>query len=307
MTTAQELPAGTIVFERGWLSANNILLVGAESTALVDSGYWTHAKQTVELVSQALGDRSLDVLLNTHLHSDHCGGNAALQKYYPRAKTFIPPGLAQYVAHWDPYLLTYAPTGQQCPEFRFNQTLQPGHEITLGDFSWQIHAAPGHDPHSVILFEPQSRALLSADALWKDGFGIVFPELEGSHAFEEVAATLDLIESLMPKVVVPGHGSVFSHVSESLSLARGRLDSFVRDPQKHARHAGKVLLKFKLLEVQRIPFTEFLDWAATTPYFDIVRSCYFPDSEARAWIEQLSNDLVRSGAAMRDAEFILNN
>ena len=105
-------------FERGWLSANNILLQGEPRTALVDSGYCTHAEQTLALVKRALGDRPLDLLLNTHLHSDHCGGNAALQVAYPAVETRIPPGQAEDVRHWDPVALTYAPTGQQCPQFQ---------------------------------------------------------------------------------------------------------------------------------------------------------------------------------------------
>ncbi len=62
-----QLPAGMHVFERGWLSANNILFIGREETALVDSGYVTHAPQTLALVRHVLGTRTLDRLLNTHL------------------------------------------------------------------------------------------------------------------------------------------------------------------------------------------------------------------------------------------------
>src|SRR5207237_217473 len=79
MNTAIQLPPTLRVFERGWLSSNNVLFLGREETALVDSGYATHAEQTVALVTHALGGRTLDRLVNTHLHSDHCGGNAALQ------------------------------------------------------------------------------------------------------------------------------------------------------------------------------------------------------------------------------------
>src|SRR5690606_25945662 len=70
------LPPSIQVFERGWLSSNNILFTGADGTALVDSGYVTHAPQTLALVRQVLAGRPLERLLNTHLHSDHCGGNA---------------------------------------------------------------------------------------------------------------------------------------------------------------------------------------------------------------------------------------
>ena len=72
------LPASMRVFERGWLSSNNILFIDDRQTALVDSGYTAHAAQTLALVQHALGGvRTLDLIANTHLHSDHCGGNAA--------------------------------------------------------------------------------------------------------------------------------------------------------------------------------------------------------------------------------------
>jgi glyoxylase-like metal-dependent hydrolase (beta-lactamase superfamily II) len=304
--TTPKLPDGITVFERGWLSSNNILFQGSEKTALVDSGYCTHAEQTLALIRDSLAGRPLDLLLNTHLHSDHCGGNAALQTAYPNVHTLIPPGLAEHVRNWDPVALTYAPTGQQCPQFRMDGLLEPSMEIVLGDRTWQLHAAPGHDPHSVILFEPQSRVLMSADALWENGFGVIFQELEGEHAFDEVAQTLDLIESLRPLIVIPGHGKVFNEVAQSLVAARRRLDGFVRDPTKHALHAAKVLLKFKLLELQRLDLAEFARWASATPYFGLVHRRWFSDRDLVTWIEQLAGDLVRSGAALRDGEHILN-
>jgi glyoxylase-like metal-dependent hydrolase (beta-lactamase superfamily II) len=306
MTDTTSLPAGITVFERGWLSSNNILLEGAGRAALVDSGYATHSDQTVALVRQALGGRPLDLLLNTHLHSDHCGGNAALQAAYPQLETRIPPGQAEYVGNWDPVALTYEPTGQQCPRFAIEGVLAPGSEIVLGGRGWQVHAAPGHDPHSIVLFEPVSRVLISADALWENGFGIVFPELEGENAFDEVANTLDRIESLGPAAVIPGHGKVFTGVDQALGNARRRLDGFVRDPRKHAVHAAKVLLKFKLLELQRLRLSEFARWAAATPYFVLVHGRWFCDVDLVTWIAQLAQDLVRSGAAVRDGDSILN-
>jgi glyoxylase-like metal-dependent hydrolase (beta-lactamase superfamily II) len=300
------LPARLVVFERGWLSSNNILFRGDASCVLVDSGYSSHSAQTVALVEHALGGRPLDALLNTHLHSDHCGGNAALQARYPDLQTFIPPGLARHVAQWDVAALTYEPTGQFCPPFRFDSLLQSGDEVLLGGAAWQVHSAPGHDPHSVILFEPRERMLISADALWENGFGVIFQELEGDEAFDEVGKTLDLIEQLRPNTVIPGHGKVFSTVNAALAAARKRLGSFQRDPVKHARHAAKVLLKFKLLELQRVPQAEFFAWAVATPYLHMVQQRFFADADLRDWVGELSDDLIRSGAARREGGFILN-
>ncbi len=304
--TVPQLPSGVQVFERGWLSSNNILFKGSQSCVLVDSGYGTHAEQTVALVESGLQGRKLDVLLNTHLHSDHCGGNASLQRRYPALQTLIPPGQANFVAAWDPVALTYEPTGQLCPRFGYTGLLQPGREVELADIAWEIHAAPGHDPHSVILFEPRSRTLVSADALWEKGFGVVFPELEGEGAFGEVSRTLELIERLAPRIVIPGHGSVFAYRQEVLELARQRLAAFIDQPERHARHAAKVLLKFKLLEKQRLFWSDFQGWALHTSYFQQVRKRFFPEVAFEDWLSQLTTELVQSGVARMDGHLILN-
>jgi glyoxylase-like metal-dependent hydrolase (beta-lactamase superfamily II) len=306
MADRPTLPDGVAVFERGWLSSNNILFEGPAGTALIDSGHGAHAAQTLALVQSSLHGRPLDVLVNTHLHSDHCGGNAALQAAYPALTTLIPPGHAAQVQLWDATALTYEPTGQTCPPFQMSAALQPGTEIRLGDAMWQIHAAPGHDPHSVIFFEPESRVLVSADALWERGFGVVFPELEGVDAFAEVGATIDLIDALDPAWVIPGHGPVFSGVSAAIANARARLDSFVTNPDKHIQYAVKVLLKFKLLEVQRLEHDALLAWALATPYFGLIHATHFPQFDFPEWIAQLIADLVRAGAATRDGVMIHN-
>ncbi|MEJ8836480.1 MBL fold metallo-hydrolase [Ramlibacter sp. AN1133] len=300
------LPPGIVVLERGWLSANNIVLRGADRAALVDSGYCTHSEQTLQLVARAVGALPLTDLANTHLHSDHCGGNAALQARHPGLRTWIPPGQADAVRAWDVVALSYQPTGQQCPRFAFDAVLRPGRDVELGDLRWQVHCAPGHDPHSVILFEPGSRTLMSADALWQNGFGVVFQELEGEDAFDEVAATLDLIEGLAPRVVIPGHGAVFTDVADALGRARSRLEAYVKDPRRHAAHAAKVLLKYKLLELQRVSVREFTSWALDAPYFVLVHDRWFADRPLQEWLATLMAELVRAGAATCDTDFIAN-
>jgi glyoxylase-like metal-dependent hydrolase (beta-lactamase superfamily II) len=287
------LPEGVAVLERGWLSSNNVVLRGATDAALVDTGYATHAPQTLALVGKALGGLPLSLIVNTHLHSDHCGGNAVLQAAYPDAETAIPPGQAAEVRRWDTEALTYAATGQVCARFTFEQLLRPGEVVKLGASEWEIHAAPGHDPHSVILFEPRTRCLLSADALWENGFGIVFPELEGADAFDQVSRTFELIERLSPRVVVPGHGAVFGDAAGALSRARSRLEAYVASPVRHAAHASKVLLKFKLLDVQRIEFADYLAWVERTRYFLMMHARWFADVPREAWIRGLIADLVR--------------
>lgn len=283
------------VFERGWLSSNNILFIGSRETALVDSGYATHAGQTGALVSHALQGRRLDWLVNTHLHSDHCGGNATLQRAYS-CRTSIPVAEAEKVRAWNAETLTYKATGQQCERFTFDDTVSPGDVLTLGDMSWQALAAPGHDPHSLIYYCPEERILISADALWENGFGVVFPELEGESGFIEVRDTLKLIESLDVKLVIPGHGAPFADVDKALETAYSRVDYFMADPVRNAQNAVKVLLKFLLLEKQSIPLAQLESMLAGISLFHESNRRYLRKTDAEL-AEWTVTQLVRAGAA----------
>lgn len=306
MSGPLNLPDGVTVLERGWLSANNILLCDADSATLIDSGYVSHQDQTLALTAQALNGRTLDHLVNTHLHSDHCGGNQALQGRYPDLKTWIPPGLAPAVQAWDDNALSYKATGQNCPPFQFNAVLEPGSSHHWGAMAWQVHAAPGHDPHSVILFAPEHRLLISADALWQNGFGVVFPELVGVAAFDEVASTLDLIERLHPAVVIPGHGAVFSDVDEALLRARQKLDAFAKAPDKHARYGAKVLLKFKMLEWRQVARQDFEPWALSMPYLRELHARFGQGLAHSVWLDMMLAELVKSGVLEDDGHTLLD-
>jgi glyoxylase-like metal-dependent hydrolase (beta-lactamase superfamily II) len=163
------LPPGIEVFERGWLSANNIFHFGEDNVSLVDSGYCTHQSMTVDLVRNALDKHGLSTLnqvVNTHLHSDHCGGNAELAKTYD-CEIYIPAAEALAVESWDIDLLSYQNLGQECPRFMYDGLLMPGQEIRLGRYLWRALSAPGH-AHSVILHQERYGILISADALWED-------------------------------------------------------------------------------------------------------------------------------------------
>ena len=305
MTQRLQIP-GLQVFERGWLSANNILFTDSESATLIDSGYVTHQAQTLALVQNALNGQMLDRLVNTHLHSDHCGGNHLLQTHYTQLETLIPPGEAKAVSIWDVEALSYEATGQLCPRFKFEGLLQAGQILRMASLNWEVHAAPGHDPHSVILFEPIHQILISADALWANGFGVVFPELEGVDAFHEVAQTLDLIESLKPRWVIPGHGAVFDNVDAALEIARKKLDGFVQSPLKHGRYGAKVLLKYKLLELTQVQNTDFVAWASGVPYLKQLHQTYGEQQPLQEWLQDMFLDLERSKALAFQDDMILN-
>lgn len=296
--------AGLSVFERGWLSSNNVLVHAAPGEAgatLIDSGHVNHAPQTVSLVRRALGGAPLERIVNTHLHSDHCGGNATLARAFG-ARITIPPGLAEAVRQWHADALSYDATGQLCERFEAHDTLHPGDVLEAGARRFEVLAAPGHDPDSVMLFDAEHGLLVSADALWEHGFGVVFPEMDGEPGFDDVGAVLDAIAALPVKLVVPGHGAPFTDVEAALGRARSRLASFRAEPARHAKHGVKVLIKYHLMEVREQGEEELMRWAVATPLFAGVwdRHGRAVAGSAAAWCAQLVDELVASGALRRE-------
>jgi glyoxylase-like metal-dependent hydrolase (beta-lactamase superfamily II) len=263
----QALPRGLLVLERGWLSSNQVVFTEGETTSVVDTGYFTHIDQTLRLIDDALDGRPLDRIVNTHLHSDHAGGNAALQRRYRQVHTTIPPGLQAAVTAWDEHALSYRPTGQTCKRFGFDDTLTVGGQIRLGLHDWTVLPADGHDADMVMLWCEREGVLISADALWQNGFGVIFPALntpppDDAACFEAQRHTLARIEALQPRWVIPGHGAPFGGkaggqaVRAALQAAHSRIDWLMEDPRRHAQVALKGLVAFTLLDRQRMAMTE---------------------------------------------------
>ncbi len=298
------LPESIRVFERGWLSSNNVLLVDETCAALVDTGYATHAPQTLALVQQALGARPLDLIVNTHLHSDHCGGNALLQATWP-CRTAIPESEADAVRNWDETRLTFRATGQNCDRFAFTETIAPGARLTLGALQWDVLGAPGHDPHSLMLYCAEERLLISADALWENGFGVIFPELEGESGFAEEQAVLEMIAQLDVRTVIPGHGAPFTDVQPALERAFSRVAWLRVDPARNAKNALKGLIVFKLLEVRAMTFDTLLTMLDEAAAMRAAASMLAPRHEWPALLNDLIEGLAKGNALKVDGTRIL--
>jgi glyoxylase-like metal-dependent hydrolase (beta-lactamase superfamily II) len=293
------------VLERGWVSSNNVLLFNDDDSAtLIDSGYVTHSEQTLALVRHALEGRRLARIINTHLHSDHCGGNALLGRELDAAIT-IPPGHAEAVKRWDDAVLGYSACGQACDRFSFDSMLWPGERQIIGGFEWQAIASPGHDPHSIILWNAQNGTLISADALWEHGFGAIFPEVEGESGFAEQRAILELISQMKPRLVIPGHGAPFTDVERSLERAFARLDALESNSERNARSVIKTLLKFHLMIVRNVGAAELIQRCTQWHYARIINERYFrlPFDE---FISRNVAELAASGALLLQNGSVVN-
>jgi glyoxylase-like metal-dependent hydrolase (beta-lactamase superfamily II) len=293
-----------LVLERGWLSANNIVFLEGEQATLVDSGYVTHAEQTVELVNHAVDGRRLARLINTHSHSDHIGGNAALQARFGCAIS-VPAGLHATIAEWDENALLLSPLGQQAARFQHDNLIRAGDEVEMGGLNWQALAVPGHDMEALAYYNPERRILISGDALWENGFGVIFPELLGeADGLSVTRETLEMLARLPIDIVIPGHGSPFTGADAAFERAFRRVDSFAADIDKLVWHAIKVIVSFAMLERRRLPAGDFPAFLLSLPFCVDLNTRYLnmADDVLAARIER---ELLLVNALRREDGFLV--
>lgn len=299
MSAALRFPASLQVFERGWLSANNILLFDGDDATLIDTGYLTHADQTVALVRAALDGRRLGHLINTHSHSDHIGGNAAVQRAFGCTIT-VPAGMADAIACWDEDALLLSTARQVGERFSADALLQPDARFVAGELEWQALAVPGHDMDALAYYNAERRILISGDALWRDGFGILFADVLGTgDGLGEARRTLEAIGRLAVDAVIPGHGAPFSDFDDALERAFARLRAFEDDGARMARNAIRGCMSFALMATRRMALDALPQHLAETPLYREANARFLgmsPDALA-AW---LVGELERAGVALRE-------
>ena len=298
------LPDSVRVLERGWLSANNILFLEGETATLIDSGYVTHAAQTVDLVGHALDGRRLARLFNTHSHSDHIGGNAALKAAFG-CEIIVPAGLHATVAEWDEEALLLSPLGQQGARFQHDALIHAGDEMEMGGLNWQALAVPGHDMEALAFYNAEKRLLISGDALWENGFGVIFPELLGeADGIASTRATLEALARLPIDLIIPGHGSPFATVDLAFERAFRRLDGFEANIEKLAWHAIKVIVSFAMIEKRRMPADGFAAFVLGLPFAIDVNARYLGLAEDQL-AGRVERELLAANALRREGDWLV--
>ncbi len=303
---AHFFPPQLHVFVRDWLSANNIVLKSRDGHVLIDSGYGRHVPLTLALLAtpRGLGNEPLAWLVNTHCHSDHVGGNAAIANQYG-CPIAIPQGEAAAVECWDTRALLLDYADQSVDRFAFSSVLVPGSSHVWGDLEWQALAAPGHDMGALVFYNPEHGILISGDALWHRGFGLVMPPEVDPAALPATRKTLEMLATLDVRVVIPGHGEPFAGVGAALDRAFKRLAAFEADPLRAARHALKALLSFTLLDRRRLPLADMADYVDRVGVYRDFNALFFKLPPQR-FADTLIDELLRAGVVQRHDGWLLS-
>ena len=187
----------------------NCYIIGCEATrkaAVIDPG--GHAGNILKLLAKQ--KLQLEMIINTHGHFDHIGGNSELLKATG----------AELIIHQDDSPLLER-AGEHAAAFGLrvepspapNRLLKGGETLQLGELSFQVIHTPGHSPGGICLYIDD--ILLVGDTLFAGSIGRT--DLPGGHHQLLIS---NIKEKLLPlpenTKVYPGHGPMTTIGAEKL-------------------------------------------------------------------------------------------
>ena len=285
------LPAWATWQRRPFPDANLLLLHGRQA-ALVDSGFVGHAHETAEWVRAQTG--RLALVVNTHWHSDHVGGNALLQTAGAGIAAATPD--AHALARRDPGCCQAEYLDQPVAPYTVDEPLHDGQVVRLGDADWQVVHTPGHTPGHLSLWQPEERLLVVGDALSDYDVGWVNLALDGPDATATAIASLHRLVDLNPHVLLPAHGPIPADPGAALAAAIRRAQRLVDDPGGAVWYGARRILAFALMIRDGIPAADVEPYLNARAWLtDAARLLARPQEALAA---ELVDTMLRSGAAV---------
>ena len=229
----------------------NLLFLPGRNPVLVDSGFVGHAGQTADWVHARTG--RLALVVNTHWHSDHVGGNGLLQAKGAGIAAAVPD--ADAVARRDPGCCQAEYLDQPVAPYTVDQPLRNGQVMQLGEAEWQVIATPGHTQGHLCLWQPGERLLVVGDALSDYDVGWVCAALDGPAAAATALSSLQRLAALSPRVLLPAHGPVPADTASALTAALRRAQRLVDDPDRAVWYGARRIFAYALMIRGGIPTT----------------------------------------------------
>ncbi len=179
---------------------SNIYLLG--DTA-IDSGTgfnFTRLRDVFRILKRDMKD--VKQVVNTHGHFDHVGGNG----YFLEAQVAIHEDDATILESGNAELSAADFFDGKLNPRKVDRKLRDGDRVKAGPFELEVIHTPGHTRGSICLFERKKDLLFSGDLVFSTGLGRAdFANSDPAR----MAASLERINSLPVKQVLPGHGEPF--------------------------------------------------------------------------------------------------
>lgn len=192
-------------------SDSNCYVIRDRKIALIDTGSGL-STDIVEEVSTRVDIKKIDMIINTHGHADHCGGNGHFNRFNVKCLAH-----EKDIAEMESgrFYGTSSMFGRDIP-VRVDEVLHGGDKIDVGGTVLEVIHTPGHTPGSICLYERDARFLISGDTLFSGGnFGRT--DIGGNE--QQMVSSLETISNLDFDLLLPGHMNVVTNGQKFAKMA----------------------------------------------------------------------------------------
>jgi glyoxylase-like metal-dependent hydrolase (beta-lactamase superfamily II) len=193
------------VFPLGPINTNALLVwpENAQSCWIVDPG--GDPSEIIERIEELKLKPEMIVL--THGHWDHFGGNASLKKKYPAIKIAIHQADAEVLPDARKNM-SQAFVGYDIVSPPADVLLKDGDKLKLDGISFQIIHTPGHTPGGICIYsaDADEKVVFAGDLIFAGG-GVGRTDLPHGSTAQLYSSIARLFKTVDEKAVVyPGHG-----------------------------------------------------------------------------------------------------
>jgi hydroxyacylglutathione hydrolase len=288
--------------QRGWLNGNHFVFDG-DTKALIDTGYKTDLQTTIRLIEQTgFNVADTEIIISTHSHCDHIGGNHAIQKQ-TGCRIMMHPIEKFFMDHRNGWFTWWRYYDQEADFYRVTDTLEDGACFKLDDLALEVIHTPGHASGGIALYAPKEQFLISGDALWDGDIGALTPRIEGNNCLFLALQSLDRLASLKVRRVFPGHGPPFTDFRSALARTRARLEMFVRDPSLMGLDQIKKIMVYILMMKKGFPEDEFFHYLMQTPWYRETVDLFFEAGYRRIYDKIMAGFLEKETVVIDDGQY----
>jgi len=184
--------------EKGMMDCNTYVIKDKLSV-LIDPGLNQFLPELLrDLQGDGIDPKTIDIIMNTHLHGDHSWSNEAFKE----------ASGAEILLHKVQKQLGDAAATQASkffgvPEAKFSEdrVVDEDH-LSLGETEIEFIPSPGHSPESICFYLRKEKALICGDVIFNQNTGRV--DLPGGSA-EQLKQSIERLSRLDVEYLLPGH------------------------------------------------------------------------------------------------------
>ncbi|MCP4361497.1 MAG: MBL fold metallo-hydrolase, partial [Chloroflexi bacterium] len=260
------LPSNITFIQRGWVNSNSILISGGNGPVIVDTGHFLGTVETLQLITEnGVNPAEIKLIVNTHCHWDHLGANAAIREM-SGAQTAVSAATAHILQTNDRQAMWLDYFAADLIPIVIDLAWQDGDVVQLGQYEFEVIATPGHAPDSIALYQPDTRLLISADALHENDCGILNTAVHGEQILDEAIETVHKLQQRDIALALPGHGAPIMDAAGSLQTLANKLARFKTHPEKMALHLLRRVAMTTVLMQQPIHRDTLIEQALARPW-----------------------------------------